>query len=113
MDTLSSAVDSTNDIYMYIYRLHHPEPDTLISTDHPDNHRLWGQNTQDVDWTDAVSRVCPPGYLILCFASCKFVIFTYIPNNCSFFTFKTTNNAPNQNRVYKLSLSFHSEANRC
>lgn len=50
----------------------------IIFTDHPDNHRLWGQNTKDMDGKDAVSRLCPPGYLILCFASCKFVIFNYI-----------------------------------
>lgn len=43
----------------------------IVLTDHPDDHWLWGQDTKDVDRTDAVRWVCSPGHLLLCLASSK------------------------------------------
>lgn len=42
-----------------------------VITDHIDNHWLWRQDPKDVDGTDVVRWVCPPGNLLLCLARCK------------------------------------------
>ncbi len=47
------------------------DDNSFVFTDHPDNDRLRGQDTKELDRTDAVCRICSPGHLVLCLASSK------------------------------------------